>query len=1293
LLQKETPMMRFISGFGLSLASAASHLRRRGSAARTPRRVRPGLELLEDRTLLSTLTVLNLNDSGAGSLRQAILSAAADDTINFAVSGQITLTSGELAIAKDLTIAGPGANFLSISGNNASRLFNLNGVTATISGLTLTQGLDATSSGGGAVLTNSSNLTFDQVVVSNNVETSANGGAIEVNGGTLNITDSTFANNKDTGSDLGHGGAIDVAGPLSAAVTITGSTFNGNNALYGGAISLAAGSLSATNSTFTGNTSGQDGGAICTVLSGPTVTLLNDTIADNIAGGNGGGISLAGLPAATLGNSIVASNQNGGPSNFGPDISGNINSQDYNLFTTTKDIFFSGTTTHNQTVADPMLGPLADNGGPTQTMALLAGSPAIDAGNNSGVPANDQRGFSRDAQPDIGAFEVSHRIVVTTTADEDNGSADPAAGVGASLREAINLANSAPGGDTITFDPTVFATPQTITLTGGELSVTDDLTVDGPGANNLTVSGGVGVRVFHISTANASLDGLTIANAVLGPGQNGGGIWYDGSGTLTVSNSAITNNSANSAGGILNGPGNPNASFNTGTVNVVNSTLSGNQAGGGGVAGAIWNNGGTLNVTNSTLAGNVSNTNEAGGIWNSAGGITPATTTVLNSTISGNQSFLAGGGVWNQSGTVNVKNTIIAGNTSTTTASQDVDGAFTSQGNNLIGDTDGSTGFGGSDLTGTSGALLDPQLSPLGNYGGPTQTMALLPGSPAIDAGDNAGAPATDQRGQPRIVNGTVDLGAFEDQISQAAPVSPQFGTEGSVTDTFDLGSFSDSASGVSTWTVDVNWGDGRSDNMFTVTSQGSLGTLTHAFSEEGVFTVKVTVTDNSNNSQLATFDVNVSDADLRLGTLAPPTATEGATVSNVVLFHFTDANPNSVASEYTATVNWGDGTTEDSGANVSVVANAGGGFDVVGSHTYLEELTGNTFSVSVQDQGGSTASASNPSFAVADAPLTAGALTPPSPAFERTPISNAVLFHFSDANPHAAASDFTATVTWGDGTAETSGSSANIQIVANAGGGFDVVGSHTYLDEFSGKTFSVSVADQGGATANASTANLTVLEELLPGGVRGTPNERWLSEAYRDVLNRPIDAGGMAAWNNQLNLGTSRAAIVQALENSQEYRTDQVQTLYSQYLHRTADAGGLANDVAFLRAGGTVEQVAAAILGSPEYFQNRGGRTNSGFLAALYQDALGRPIDSSGAAAWGAQLSQGFSRPQVASEILGSNEYHRHLVSIYYNTLLERPADAGSSSWVNALNHGTLDESVIAAILASTEFYNKTIP
>ena len=123
-----------------------------------------------------------------------------------------------------------------------------------------------------------------------------------------------------------------------------------------------------------------------------------------------------------------------------------------------------------------------------------------------------------------------------------------------------------------------------------------------------------------------------------------------------------------------------------------------------------------------------------------------------------------GGGIDNGDGTVTIGNTIVAVNTATA-GGPDALGGFATQGNNLIGQTDGSSGWTGSDLTGTGAEPLNPLLAPLGDYDGPTQTAALLPGSPAIDAGNNALIPAgvtTDQRGLPRNVNGVVDIGAFE---------------------------------------------------------------------------------------------------------------------------------------------------------------------------------------------------------------------------------------------------------------------------------------------------------------------------------------------------------------------------------------------------------------------------------------------------------------------------------------------------------------------------------------------------
>jgi hypothetical protein len=165
-------------------------------------------------------------------------------------------------------------------------------------------------------------------------------------------------------------------------------------------------------------------------------------------------------------------------------------------------------------------------------------------------------------------------------------------------------------------------------------------------------------------------------------------------------------------------------------------------------------NRGTLTVTSSTLSGN-SAVYDGGGIYNYG------TLTLTDSTLSGNSATVyGGGGIYNSFGPVTTKNVVLAGNTAPT--SSDVSGAFSSQGHNLIGDGTGGSGFADTDLVGTADFPIDPQLEPLGDYGGPTQTMRPLPGSLVINAGDNTDAPDTDQRGFPRIVGGFIDIGAVE---------------------------------------------------------------------------------------------------------------------------------------------------------------------------------------------------------------------------------------------------------------------------------------------------------------------------------------------------------------------------------------------------------------------------------------------------------------------------------------------------------------------------------------------------
>jgi hypothetical protein len=832
------------------------------------RNSRPRLEFLEERTLLSIDIVGNSNDSGAGSLRDAIANANPGDTIEFDMSpghvtSPITLTTGELSISQNLKIVGPGPSELTISGNSASTIFGIaNGVNATLSGMTLANGQSASSAGG---IYNLGHLTLTDDVLSNN--TGALAGGIFSESGQLSMSDCRLTLNS---ANSASGGGIYV---LSSAVTIKNSTFDSNNAtFFGGAIFNNSGAVSLINSTFTSN-SAQEGGGIDNYGG---MTMINCTVADNSSQNDGGGINNDVSGTMTLANTIIADNS---ASVVGPDYNGAVTSDSGNNLIGDESGSTGFSTPSDLLNTNPQLAPLKDNGGPTPTMGLLPGSPAIDAGNNSLVPGGivtDERGFYRfvNGTTDIGAFEVQS-FVVTDTADHGAGS----------LRTAMTNANLA-GGSTI-----LFATSGTITLQSALPAISSDVSMVGPGANTLSLSGNGLNQVFDIqNTATAAISGLTITDG--SSGSNGGGIENDG--TLALTNCTVSDSSASGGGGGID---------NTGTLTLTASTVSGNTSAND--AGGIENTG-TLVLVDSTIAGNSANSGVGGGI-NNAGAMTS-----INSTIADNSAF-NGGGIENGGPTV-FGNTIIAYNTLTGGSGPDYDGAVsTDSGNNLIGNSSGSSGFAQiSDLLD-----VDPLLSTLGFYGGTTETLTLLPGSPAIDAGSNAlavvgGNPlATDQRGFNRIINAVTDIGAVESHPftitilfgnNQQTAANTNFGTSLSVLVT--SGFFEPVFGGVVTYTAP---GSGASatfpgGNKAFINIIGLASVSAKANTVAGGYSIAAS-TRGASSVNFSVTNTAAAASQLAIHTQPSPTAATGVPFSTQPVIYVLDQYGNLVTTDNTTQV------------------------------------------------------------------------------------------------------------------------------------------------------------------------------------------------------------------------------------------------------------------------------------------------------------------------------------------------------------------------------------------------------
>jgi hypothetical protein len=526
------------------------HQRKVGGKQVRANRFLPQLEKLEDRSLPSTLTVLNNLDSGAGSLRDTIKAAKNGDTIVFAPSlnsQTITLISDQLTINRNLDIEGPGASLLTISGNDANRVFDVSGgLTVTIGGLTITRGL-----GKGDVQGSNSG--------------GAGGGAIQNGGSTVNLANDLFSDNQ-----AGHGGAI-TNGPGSD-LTVVNSTFIGNRAVgAAGAKFVEGGAIWNTDNENNNQAAGAGATAVvigCTFMGNQAVGPNGGSVSGGsfLSECNGGAIHNEGLDFLTVKNSTFINNQTiAGSGGTGKGSVGTMdvatggaigNDDGFHLivdgctFSYNKALGGSNATSDSGRLGHAIGGAIASSGNATITNSSFDHNLAQGGSGDTGGSGVDLNG--RGAGGAICSFSFSFSFPVMLTVANCSFTDNRAVG-GSGNAGGLVVATGVGGG--IANDRGGMATVTGCTFTGNQA-------IGGAGASGASGANGVGGGIANVLGATLTVSGCMFTGNMAiggagGAGANGGnglggGVFNDGPsifpanagspGTLTVTDSTITDN-------------------------------------------------------------------------------------------------------------------------------------------------------------------------------------------------------------------------------------------------------------------------------------------------------------------------------------------------------------------------------------------------------------------------------------------------------------------------------------------------------------------------------------------------------------------------------------------------------------------------------------------------------------------------------------------------------------------------------------------------------------------------------